>query len=171
METGWRNGLMGNSQGSTHMQSAASEVEQTHSTTQPGGQPNTKQLYRKRLGIVADTKVNMSQQCVLVTKATNCTLHLTSESVVEESNYSPHLRDHLWSTMSSFGLPSTSEALTYWSESRERPPRAQDIEGEDKRSYFCLQESDRKIERMDGARLFSNEHSDRTKKQLAQIRT
>lgn len=38
MEIGWRNGLIGNSRGSTHMQSAASEMEYTHSTT---GQPNT----------------------------------------------------------------------------------------------------------------------------------
>lgn len=73
--------------------------------------------------------------------------------------------------MSSFGLCSTSEALTYWSESRERPPRAQDMEGEDKRSCFCLQESNGKRERMDGARLFSKERSDGTKKQLPQIRT
>lgn len=73
--------------------------------------------------------------------------------------------------MPSFGLSSTSEALTYWSETRERPPRAQDTEGEDKMSCFCLQESNGKIERMDGARLFSKEHSDGTKKQRPQIRT
>lgn len=74
--------------------------------------------------------------------------------------------------MSSFGFSGTSEALTYWSEVRERPPRAQDIEEEDRMSCFCLQESNGKIERMDGAELFSKEQQrDGTKEQLAQIRT
>jgi len=40
--------------------------------------------------------------------------------------------------MSSFGLPSTCEALSYWIESREKPLRAQDKEGEDNRSCFCV---------------------------------
>lgn len=71
--------------------------------------------------------------------------HSTKQLCCKDSRSRWTLR---WVWVSSVCCDKEGQQLTYWSECWETPPRAQDVEGENKIPYFCLQESVWKVKNL-----------------------
>ena len=83
----------------------------------------------KDLGVLVDTKLNMSLKCAFVAKNTNSLLGCIRQSVASRVRevflplYSALVR-HFWSAGSNPGLPRAKDTWTYWSKFREGPQRS-----------------------------------------------
>jgi len=87
-----------------------------------------KQLGRIDLGVLMSKKLTMIQECVLMAKKATSILGCFRQSAASRSRevilllWSALVR-HVWSAVSSAGLPSTRETWTYRNESGKEPQR------------------------------------------------
>ena len=79
-------------------------------------------MAEKNPRLLVDIKLTMSQWALEARKV-NGILGSIWRIVASRSRALLALVRHMWSTVSSSGLPSTRETWTYWSESSEGPPR------------------------------------------------